>query len=88
MIIVLSVLLMVLSIGMACCQDIFRKFALVFFIVFTLVFALLIGVTICGYKSKVVLMAAGITFVLAAALTVFACNYLLLCKILYRLHKN
>jgi FtsH-binding integral membrane protein len=78
MIIILSVLLMGLSCFISCLPDLFRKFALPIFIVFTLVFSLILGITICGYKSKVVLMAAGITFLLVAALTVYACIFLMI----------
>jgi len=76
MIIILSVLLMGLSCFIACLPDLFRRFALPIFIAFTLVFSLILGITICGYKSKVVLMAAGITFLLVTALTVYACIFL------------
>lgn len=66
---------MALSCFIGCAVAAFRKWALPIFIVFTLVFALLIGISICGYKSKIVLMAAGITFLLVAALTIYACKY-------------
>ena len=77
MIIILSVLLMGLSCFISCATDAFRKFALPIFIAFTLVFALLIGISICGYKSKIILMAAGLTLLLTAGLTIFACTYLI-----------
>jgi FtsH-binding integral membrane protein len=74
-IIILSVLLMAMSCFIACATEAFRKFALPIFILFTIVFSLLIGISICGYKSKIILMAAGLTFLLVAALTIFACKY-------------
>lgn len=74
MIIILSVVLMALSCFIGCAVNTFRKYALPLFIAFTLVFALLIGISICGYKSKIVLMAAGITFLLVTALTIYACT--------------
>jgi hypothetical protein len=64
---------MAMSCFMGCCVDTFRKVALPVFIAFTIVFALLIGVSISGYKSKVILLAAGITLLLVAALTIYAC---------------
>ena len=77
MIIILSVLLIALSFFIGCCVDTFRKVALPVFIVFTLLFAIIVGISICGYRSKVVLMAAGITFILVAGLTAYACNFIL-----------
>ncbi len=74
MIIILSVVLMALSCVIGCALATFRKYALPIFIAFTLVFALLVGISISGYQSKIVLMAAGITFALVAALTIYACN--------------
>ena len=76
MMIILSVLLMAMSCVIGCCTDVFRKCALPFFIAFTLVFSLLVGIIVCGYQSKVVLIAVGITFVVVAALTAYACKYL------------
>jgi hypothetical protein len=75
MIAILSVVLMGLSCAMGCCTEAIRKFALPFFIAFTLIFALLVGISICGYKSKVILIAAGITFLISLVLTAFACNF-------------
>ena len=66
---------------MGCCGDVFKKFPLPFFIAFTLIFAIMVGIAICGYKSKVILMAAGITFVVSFALTVYACKFWLYNKL-------
>lgn len=73
MIIILSVLLIVMSCVIGCALAAFRKYALPIFIAFTIVFALIIGISICAYKSKVILMAAGITLLLVVALTAYAC---------------
>lgn len=83
-IIVLSVALMALTCAMACFHDQFKKCALPFYITFTVIFALLIAISICGFRSKVVLLAAGITFAIVTVLTLYACTqYLSL-----RLHQN
>lgn len=75
---------MVLSCVIGCCNEVFKKFALPIFIAFTLLFALLVAISICGFKSKIVLMAAGLTFLLVLALTAYACNIF----INKRVHKN
>jgi hypothetical protein len=36
--------------------------------------SVMVAIAICGYQSKVVLTAAGITLLLAAALTIYACK--------------
>lgn len=73
MIIILTVLLFAFSCVIGCFTETFRKCALPIFIAFTIVMALLVGISICAYRSKVVLMAAGITFVLVLALSAYAC---------------
>jgi len=40
--------------------------------------ALLVAISICGFKSKVVLLSAAITLLLVLALTVFACKFTLI----------
>lgn len=74
-VIVLSVALLALSIVIACCTDFFRKYALPLFITFTLLMSIMVAIAISAYESKVVLTAAGVTLLLAAALTIYACNY-------------
>ena len=74
-VIVLSVALLALSIVISCCTDFFRKYALPLFITFTLLMSIMVAISICAYESKVVLTAAGITLLLSAALTLYACNY-------------
>jgi FtsH-binding integral membrane protein len=76
MMIILSVLLIAVSCFMGCAMTAFRRLAPVIFVIFTILMALLLGISICNYKSKIILMAAGITFLLVAALTAYACNFL------------
>jgi len=73
-VIVLSVALLALSIVIACCTDFFRKYALPLFITFTVLMSIMVAIAICAYQSKVVLTAAGITLLLSAALTLYACK--------------
>jgi FtsH-binding integral membrane protein len=72
--IILTVLLIGLSCFIGCCLHEFRKCAIFIFIAFTIVFALLVGISICAYKSKIILLAAAITFALTLGLTAFACK--------------
>jgi FtsH-binding integral membrane protein len=65
---------MALSCVIGCCTEVFRKYALPIFIVFTLLFALLVAISISNYKSKVIMLAAGLTLLLVVALTAYACN--------------
>lgn len=74
MLIIVSVALLAVTIVIACCTDFFRKYALPLFIIFTLLMALLVAMSICAFKSKVVLLAVGITLFLTIALTIYACN--------------
>jgi hypothetical protein len=74
-VIIISVALFAVSIVIGCCTDIFRKFALPLFILFTALEALLVAIAICGFSSKVILMAVGITLLLTIALTIYACMY-------------
>lgn len=78
MIIILSVSIVAIGIVLSCCVETFRKYALPLFVLFTLVFALLVGVTICGYKSTVVLLAAGLTLLVVIALTAYACTSIII----------
>ncbi|XP_077862244.1 protein lifeguard 1-like isoform X2 [Saccoglossus kowalevskii] len=61
-------------IGMACFSDIRRKFPInfIFLAIFTLCEGVLLGVACSTYKTDTVLIAAGITAVVAFALTIFA----------------
>jgi FtsH-binding integral membrane protein len=59
---------------MGCCVETFRKYALLFFVLFTICFSFLVAISICGYQSKIILTAAGLTLLLVFALTIFACN--------------
>jgi len=72
-IIVLSVLLMAMSIAIACCTEFVRRFGLPVLLAFTLVFGLLIGIICANTNSQVVLAAAGITAVVVIGLTIFSC---------------
>jgi FtsH-binding integral membrane protein len=65
---------MALSCVIRCCTEVFRKYALPIFIVFTILFALLVAISISNYKSKVIMLAAGLTFLLVVALTAYACK--------------
>jgi FtsH-binding integral membrane protein len=73
-IIIVSVGLLALSIVIGCCTNFFRKYALPIFITFTVLMSLLVAISICGLKSKVILLAVGITLVVTIGLTIFACS--------------
>jgi FtsH-binding integral membrane protein len=72
-VIVVSVSLIAITLVMACCTDFFRRHALPLFIIFTLLMSLMVAMSICGFKSNIILMAAGITLVMTIALTIYAC---------------
>ena len=76
-IIILSVLMVALSCVVGCCTDFMRKFGLPIFILFTIVMSLLVGIACAGTKPHIVLAAAGLTCLIVAALTAYACTYLL-----------
>lgn len=74
-IIIVSVLLMVLSISIACCcQDAYRKYGLPILIVFTILFAILVGIVCSKTKPEIVLAATGITALIVVGLTLYACT--------------
>ena len=73
--IILSVLLIALSCVIGCCTDFMRKFGLPIFILFTLVMGLLVGIACAGTKPHIVLAAAGLTLLIVAVLTAYACNF-------------
>lgn len=73
-IILVSVGLIALSLVISCCTDVFRKYALPLFILFTILMSILVAISICGFQSKVILMTVAITLVLTIALTIFACT--------------
>lgn len=74
MIIIVSVSLLAVSLIMACCTDFFRRHAFPLFVIFTLLMAILVAISICGFQSKIILMAALITLVVTIALTIYACK--------------
>ena len=74
--IILSVLVLGISIVIGCCTDVFRRYALPLFIIFTLLLSLLVAISISGYKSDSVLLAVAITMALVVALTIYACKCL------------
>lgn len=76
MLIILTILLFAFSCVIGCFTETFRKCALPIFIGFTVVMSILVGISICAYNSKVVLMAAGITFILVLALSAYACKFI------------
>ncbi|XP_074653362.1 protein lifeguard 1-like isoform X2 [Tubulanus polymorphus] len=59
---------------LACCADVRRKFPMniIFLGIFTLCEGILLGTVSCRYKTDAVLMAAGITTVVAVGLTIFS----------------
>ena len=71
--ILVSVLLVVLSIVIACCNEFFRRYAIPIFTLFTLLVSLLVAITITKYKSQAILTAVVLTLVLVAGLTAYAC---------------
>jgi FtsH-binding integral membrane protein len=73
-IIILSVLLMVMSIAIACCTDFVRQYGLPVLLAFTVVFGLLVGICCAGTQPQIVLAAAGITAVVVIGLTIFSCK--------------
>ncbi len=74
-VIIISVSLLAVSLVIGCCTDTFRKYALPIFLLFTALEALLVSIAICGFSSKVILMAVGITLALTLILSIYACNY-------------
>lgn len=72
-VIVVSVGLIAITMVMACCIDLFRKYALPFFALFTVLLSILVAASICGFQSKVIMMAVAITLVLTISLTIYAC---------------
>lgn len=72
-VIIVSVALLAVSIVIGCCTDVFRKYALPLFLLFTALEAFLVAIAICGFSSKVILMAVGITLALTLVLTIYAC---------------
>jgi FtsH-binding integral membrane protein len=74
MVLGMSVALLAISIVMACCTDFFRKYALPLFVAFTVLMSIIVGISICGYKSNVILTAAAITLLLTISLTIYACS--------------
>jgi len=77
-IIIVTVGILAVSLIIGCCTNFFRRYALPLFIIFTVLMALLVAISICGFKSKVVLLSAAITLLLVLALTVFACKFTLI----------
>lgn len=73
-IIVVSVALLAVSIVMGCCTDFFRRYALPLFVIFTFLMAMMVAISICGFKSKIILTAAAITLGLTIVLTIYACK--------------
>jgi FtsH-binding integral membrane protein len=75
--IIITVLLITLCIIISCCTDIFRRYALPIFVLFTALLSLLVAIGISAYKSESILAAVLITSVLVVGLTVYACIFLI-----------
>jgi len=76
--IIITVLLITLSIIIACCTDVFRRYALPIFVLFTALISLLVAIGISAYKSESILAAVLITSVLVVGLTVYACIFMII----------
>lgn len=74
MVIVAIVLVFVLMIAMACCDNMRRTFPLNFICLFTFTFveSFLLGVATCAYEANEVMWAAGICAFICLGLTIFA----------------
>ena len=73
--IIITVLLLTLCIVISCCTDVFRRYALPIFVLFTGLISLLVAIGITAYKSESILAAVLITSVLVVGLTVYACIF-------------
>lgn len=73
--IILSVLLMVMSIGIGCCPDFVRNYGLPILFTFTIVFGLFVGIICAKTKPEIVLAATAITALVVIGLTIFSCTF-------------